>query len=203
MVKAIFISIITPVFSVTWSFRNCSNMLVCCSRNIFESILKTVVLLNIFVKPWYICSCFVDKKNNSIYLKNNINVFTVTEHFLFTYFCPILYTIHGKWQLLKWKELKKIRGTEWSQVKSSLVKEREVKRGECRCTLERRKSKWTEALWEIKFIIRSIMMLHLLIFSLQPSVIFGAFSRSKRHQLSYHLNSLWNGCLTHTQLRIH
>ncbi len=33
-------SIITPVFSVTWSFRNHSDMLICCSRNI--------VLLNIF-----------------------------------------------------------------------------------------------------------------------------------------------------------
>ncbi len=27
--------IITPVFSVTWSFRNQSNMLICCSRNIY------------------------------------------------------------------------------------------------------------------------------------------------------------------------
>jgi len=27
-------SIITPVFSVTWSFRNHSNMLISCSRNI-------------------------------------------------------------------------------------------------------------------------------------------------------------------------
>jgi len=29
-----FFSIITPVFSVTWSFRNHSNMMICCSRNI-------------------------------------------------------------------------------------------------------------------------------------------------------------------------
>ncbi len=29
-------SIITPVFSVTWSFRNHSNMLICCSRNISD-----------------------------------------------------------------------------------------------------------------------------------------------------------------------
>ncbi len=28
------VSIITPVCSVTWSFRNHSNMLICCSRNI-------------------------------------------------------------------------------------------------------------------------------------------------------------------------
>ncbi len=29
-------SIITPVFSVTWFFRNHSNMMVCCSRNISD-----------------------------------------------------------------------------------------------------------------------------------------------------------------------
>ncbi len=29
---AVIFSIITPVFSVTWSFRNHSNMLICCSR---------------------------------------------------------------------------------------------------------------------------------------------------------------------------
>ncbi len=30
------ISIITPGFSVTWSFRNHTNMLICCSRNVFD-----------------------------------------------------------------------------------------------------------------------------------------------------------------------
>jgi len=29
-------SIITPVFSVTWSFRNHSNVMICCSRNISD-----------------------------------------------------------------------------------------------------------------------------------------------------------------------
>ncbi len=44
--------IITPVFSVTWSFRNYSNMLICCSLNFFVllSMLKTVLLLYIFVE---------------------------------------------------------------------------------------------------------------------------------------------------------
>ncbi len=35
MGQNIILSIITPVFSVTWSFRNHSNMLICCSYNIF------------------------------------------------------------------------------------------------------------------------------------------------------------------------
>jgi len=44
-------SIITSVFSVTWSFRNHSNMLIWCFKNHFLlSMLKTVVLLNIFVE---------------------------------------------------------------------------------------------------------------------------------------------------------
>ncbi len=47
-------SIITPVFSVTWSFRNHSNMLICCSIIIIIfllllSMLTTVMLLHIFV----------------------------------------------------------------------------------------------------------------------------------------------------------
>ncbi len=33
--KAEFSAAITPGFSVTWSFRNHSNMLICCSRNIY------------------------------------------------------------------------------------------------------------------------------------------------------------------------
>ncbi len=43
--------IITPHFSVTWSFRNFSNMLICCSRKHFWLLLSTleiVVLLHIF-----------------------------------------------------------------------------------------------------------------------------------------------------------
>ncbi len=45
--KAEFSAAITPVFSVTWSFRNHSSILICCSN---RSMLKTVVLLNIFMK---------------------------------------------------------------------------------------------------------------------------------------------------------
>jgi len=33
--KSWIFSIITPVFSVTWSFRNQSNVMIWCSRNIF------------------------------------------------------------------------------------------------------------------------------------------------------------------------
>jgi len=40
-----FFCITTAVFGVTWSFRNHSNMLICCLRNIFN-------ILNISVKLW-------------------------------------------------------------------------------------------------------------------------------------------------------
>jgi len=45
-------TIITPVFSVTWSFRNHSNMLICCSRNIsyYYQCWKQFLMLNIFVE---------------------------------------------------------------------------------------------------------------------------------------------------------
>ncbi len=43
-------SIVSQVFSVTWSFRNHSNMMICCSKHfLLLSVLKTVVLLNIYV----------------------------------------------------------------------------------------------------------------------------------------------------------
>ncbi len=43
--------IIIPVFSVTWSFRNHSDMLICCSKTfLLLSMLKAVVQLNIFVE---------------------------------------------------------------------------------------------------------------------------------------------------------
>ncbi len=46
-------SIITPVFRVTWSFWNHTNMLISCWRHIvLLSMLKTVMLLNIFVKTF-------------------------------------------------------------------------------------------------------------------------------------------------------
>jgi len=43
-------SIITPVFSVTWSFRNHSNMRIWCSRNISYYYQCWKQLLNTFVK---------------------------------------------------------------------------------------------------------------------------------------------------------
>ncbi len=51
--KAEFSAVVTPIFSVTWSFRNHSNMLICCSRkNRIIINVEMVVLLNIFVKTW-------------------------------------------------------------------------------------------------------------------------------------------------------
>ncbi len=54
--KAGLSAVITPVFSVTWCFRNHSNMLILCVRSIYFhpcnlfSYYKTIVLLNLFVK---------------------------------------------------------------------------------------------------------------------------------------------------------
>ncbi len=39
--------IITPVFSVTWSFRNHTNTLISCKKHLVLPMLKTVVLFNI------------------------------------------------------------------------------------------------------------------------------------------------------------
>ncbi len=74
-------SIITPVFSVTWSFRNHSNMLIWCSRNIWL-IFKSVMLLNIFFVDTKIhfLGCF-DEWNSVFEIEifcNIINVFSVT-----------------------------------------------------------------------------------------------------------------------------
>ncbi len=41
-------SIITPVFSVTWSFRNHSNMLICCSRNVYYYYHQYLKQLSVF-----------------------------------------------------------------------------------------------------------------------------------------------------------
>ncbi len=41
----------------SWSFRNHSNTLICCSRNILSSLLKTVVLF-FFVVVLFFCVCF-------------------------------------------------------------------------------------------------------------------------------------------------
>ncbi len=47
-------SIITPVFSVTWSFRNHSNMLISCSRNISNSYqCWKWMCCSIFLGNWY------------------------------------------------------------------------------------------------------------------------------------------------------
>jgi len=45
-------SIITPVFRVTWSFRNHSSVLMWCSKKLFLllSMLETLVVLHIYVK---------------------------------------------------------------------------------------------------------------------------------------------------------
>ncbi len=75
-------SIITPVFSVIWYFRNNYNMLICCSRNI---IYWKLLWCFIFVcKPW--CSCFFLLLDEvawrtaiiwNINFSNFINIFTV------------------------------------------------------------------------------------------------------------------------------
>ncbi len=77
-------SIITPVFSITWSFRNHSNMLICCSINIsyYYQCWKQLCCLILLVKPWYfVLSGFFEGtvQKNSLYLKQNvIHVFTIT-----------------------------------------------------------------------------------------------------------------------------
>ncbi len=70
-------SIITLVFSVTWSFRNHSNMLICCSRNIIiiiiiisssiENSLCCFFVEPLFLFHYFFCYYFVII--NSIYLK--------------------------------------------------------------------------------------------------------------------------------------
>ncbi len=45
MMQSWIFSIITPVFSVTWSFRNHSNMLILCSRNISLEIIALLTFL--------------------------------------------------------------------------------------------------------------------------------------------------------------
>jgi len=70
--------IISPVFSVTWSFRNQSNMMICCSRNIYYYQCWKL-LSHIFVETmihFFFPSGFLNEykvKKNSIYLKYNAN----------------------------------------------------------------------------------------------------------------------------------
>ncbi len=82
-------SIITPVFSVTWSFRNHNNMLICCSRNIsdYYQCWKQLCCTIFLWKPWFILFFRIHRWIESskeqhlfeieIYC-NIINVFTVT-----------------------------------------------------------------------------------------------------------------------------
>ncbi len=57
--KAQFSAAITPVFSVTWYFRNQSNNIL---KHQSLLMLKTGVLINIFVETWYdFCSGFLDE----------------------------------------------------------------------------------------------------------------------------------------------
>ncbi len=58
MTKAEFSAPITPVFSVTRSFRNHSNMLIWSLKNFVTIIVKTLVLLNIFVETVMLFSGF-------------------------------------------------------------------------------------------------------------------------------------------------
>ncbi len=58
--------LITPVFSVTWSFRNHYNMLICCSRNIYY-VLFSVENTNSDIFSGFFDEQKVQKK--SIYLK--------------------------------------------------------------------------------------------------------------------------------------
>ncbi len=48
-------SIITPVFSVTWSFRNHSDMLICCSRNMIPDSLIINVLMSYLINLMHPC----------------------------------------------------------------------------------------------------------------------------------------------------
>ncbi len=71
--------IITPVLSVTWSFRNHCNMLICCSQNFFYyAWRKKILLCNIFVQIHF--SGFFDQykvQKNSIYFLINVHFWTM------------------------------------------------------------------------------------------------------------------------------
>ncbi len=58
-------SIITPVFSVTWSFRYHSNMLICCTRNISDSAQETFLCKAVeYWESLLMNMCFHDLKSN-------------------------------------------------------------------------------------------------------------------------------------------
>ncbi len=85
-------SIVTPVFSVTWSFRNQYNMLICCSRNIscYYLIIKKVVLLCIFVETVIVLfqDSFMNRKFKRTEFIWNKNVLKQYECFT-VFFWPI------------------------------------------------------------------------------------------------------------------
>ncbi len=64
LMQSCIFSIITPVFSVTWSFRNHSNILICCSRKItdYHQCWKRIYFPEFFYE-WKV-------QKNSIYLKS-------------------------------------------------------------------------------------------------------------------------------------
>ncbi len=91
MLQSCIFSIIAPVFSVTWSFRNHSNMLICCSRNIYYyyQCWKQLCCLTFLWKPQYFfCSGFFDesKKKNSFEIKIFCNIIHVYCHFWSFYY---------------------------------------------------------------------------------------------------------------------
>ncbi len=76
-------SIITPVFSVTWSFRNHSYILIWCSRNISYYQCWKQLCCFILWKPWYVLMLWstVKFKITALIWNRNCNiiiVFTVT-----------------------------------------------------------------------------------------------------------------------------
>jgi len=75
-------SIITPVFSVTWSFRNHSNMLICCSRNIYYQCWKPLCWRKVQKKSIYLnilalLLLFINLMSTSsmkVFLNSNVDV---------------------------------------------------------------------------------------------------------------------------------
>ncbi len=75
-------SIITPVFSITWSLRNHYNMLICSSTNIYYyyQFWKKVVLPNIFVETIILWWTESSKEHTLFEMEifcNILNVFTI------------------------------------------------------------------------------------------------------------------------------
>jgi len=58
--------ILTPGFSVTWSCRNHSNMLICCLRNIFYLFILLSMLIMVFT-AYYFCETWYTSIKKKIY----------------------------------------------------------------------------------------------------------------------------------------